>query len=79
MEEEGLRTTFGGRVQVLSWPEEPIEGDNDEVDDVGVGNTIFGVFGVEGVDDGTNDGDVGWVGTGFWVVFIAQGFEESSE
>jgi hypothetical protein len=46
---------------------------------VGIGGSILDIIGVEGIEDGANDGDVGWVGAGFGVVFVAEGFEESSE
>ena len=62
LEAEGLRAAFSSGIQVFRWPKEPVEGDDDEVDDVGVGNAEFGMFSLEDVNDGADNGDVGRVG-----------------
>ena len=62
LEEEGLRASFSGCVQVFRGRKEPVEGDDDEVDDVGVGDAEFGMLSLEDVDDGADNGDVSRVG-----------------
>ena len=79
-EVEGLGASFGrGRVEVLSGSQEPEEGDNDEVDGVGIEHAIDWVVEVQGIHEGLQDGDVGWVGAGGRFIFVSEGFEESSE
>ena len=65
--------------EVFSGPEEPEEGNNDEVDGVGIEHAVNGVVEIQGVDEGLQDGDVGWVGSGGRFIFITEGLEERSE
>ena len=79
-EVEGWGASFGrGGVEVFGRLQEPEEGNNDEVDGVGVEHSINGVVDVQGVDEGLQDGDVGWVGSSGRFIFVAEGLEESSE
>ena len=64
---------------VFAWPEQPEIGDNDEVDGVEVSFPIDGVFGVEALEEGLNEEEVGGVGSRGGVVFIAEGLDESIE
>ena len=64
---------------VLAWPEQPEVGDNDDVNDVEVGFPVDGVLGVEALEDGLNEEEVGRVGSGCGVVFVAEGFDKSIE
>ena len=77
---EGLGVSFGGgRVSALGGSQEPEEGDDDEVDDVGVEGSMLRVVEVEGVNEPSQDGDVGWAGSACGVVVALEGFEERSE
>ena len=75
----GLAVFGGGRVGALGRSQEPEEGDDDEVDDVGVEGSILRVIDIEGVDEPSQDGDVGWVGSACGVVVALEGLEERSE
>ena len=57
--------------------EEPVEGDDDEIDDVGVESAALFVIGVEGVAEGPHDGEVARVGSRGWLVVVFEGLEES--
>ena len=59
--------------------EEPPEGDDDEVDEVGVEDAKLFVLGVEGFGQGPKNGDVCRVGPAARVVFVFHGLEESRE
>ena len=64
LEEERLgAAVFGGSaIEVFGWPKEPVEGDDDEVDDVGVESSHFGVLNPTGLGERSEDGEVGRVG-----------------
>ena len=79
-EPEGLGSgSFLFRLEVLTGPEEPEEGDDDEVDGSPIGLAVDLVLGVEDIVEGLDDGDVHRVGPSCWVVFVSHGFEKSSE
>ena len=64
---------------VLARSEWPEVGDDDEVDGVEVCFPIDGVLGVEALEEGLNEEEVGGAGSGSGVVFIAEGLDESIE
>jgi hypothetical protein len=66
-------------VSVLRWAEEPVEGDDGEVDDMAVDLTVNGVVGVEDIEEFADDGDVGRVGALGGVVLVGHPLEESLE
>ena len=76
---ERFAPSVAGSFDVLGGAQEPEIGDNDKVDDMGVEGPPPGVFEVQAVEQGFDDADVGGVGTSTWVVFVAEGPEESSE
>ena len=76
LEEERLAASFFWRFEVLSWAQEPVEGDDDEVEGVLVEHSFLHMVKVEGFGHGSEDGDVGWVGSGLGVVFFSQRLEE---
>ncbi len=78
-EAEGLGPSLRVGEQVFGRSEEPEERDDDEVDDVGVEHSKDGVRGVEGLAKALDNGDVGGVGPGSWVVFIGEALEERRE
>ena len=80
LEEEGRGASvlFTG-VAVLARAKEEEEGDDGEVDDVGVEGSPGGMQDVEGVEETPQDGEVTRVGACFGVVFVFEGLEESSE
>ena len=79
-EREGLRPGFGGGGRkVLGGAQEPPEGDDDEVDGVGVEEPKFIVIDVEGSWEASEVSDVGQVGPAGRCVFVCHGFEERSE
>ena len=78
LEFEGLSLgIFVGRVAVLSWAEEPVERDDDEVDNVGIEAAVRMVVGVDGVGKGAQDSDVDWVGAARGLVVVFELLEES--
>lgn len=75
-----MRACFlSGRVEVFSWSQEPEESDDAEVQDVAVERSVHVVLELQGVKDALEDGDVGWVGTCGWAVFIFESLEEADE
>jgi len=78
-EAKGLRAAFGSALGVLGGAEEPVEGDDSEVDDALVGETCAGVVGVQDVEQIADDDDVGGVGSAWRVVILAEGVEERTE
>ena len=66
-------------LEVLGRAEEPVEGDDDEVDEDGVEGPVDFMVRVEDVGEGADDGDVGRVGSSGWIVLGGEPFEESSE
>ena len=58
------------------WSQEPVEGDDDEVEGVLVEDSFFRVVEVDGFWDSWEDGDVGRVGFGLGVVFVSERLEE---
>ena len=82
LEGEGMGSTvFVGCCvfELFGRAQEPLEGNDDEVDDVGVECPMFSVLEVEGVEEASEDGEVGWVGSSGRVVFAPEALEESSE
>ena len=45
-------------VQVFAWPEEPVEGDDGEVDEMGPAHAKLGVGSVEDSEESVEDGNV---------------------
>ena len=79
-EGEGLRAAFlVGGFQVFSGAEEPVEGDDDKVDDVRVESAEDSVRGVEGFQEGTDESKVGWTGTMGEIVLISECLDERRE
>ena len=80
LEEEGLRAAvlYAGEA-VLGGPEQPKEGNDDEVDDVGVEGSEFRMVSVESVEELSQDERVDWIGARWRVVVVVEGLEESSE
>ena len=76
LEEERLTASFFWCFEVLSRAQEPVEGNNDEVEGVLVEHSFFRMIEVKGFRHGSEDGDVGWVGSGLGVVFFSQCSEE---
>ena len=77
---EGLGASLGhSRQGALGWSQEPEEGDDDEIDDVSIEGSILRVVDIQGVDESSQDGDVGWVGSTCGFVVAFKGFEERSE
>jgi hypothetical protein len=66
-------------VSVLRWAEEPVEGNDGEVDDMTVDLTLNGVGGVEDIEEFADDCDASRVGAFGRVVFVGHSFEESLE
>ena len=64
---------------VFTGAEEPEEGDNGEVDGDLVDESPLGVVSVEVVEEGPDDGEVGWVGPFAGVVLVADGAEVRME
>ena len=77
---EGLGASFGGvAVEAFAWSQEPMECDDDEVDDMFVECAMDRVIGVEGCGESSENGDIGGVGSRGRFVFVAEALEESSE
>jgi hypothetical protein len=57
----GARGVGVPTVGVLRWVEEPVEGNDGEVDNMTVGLALDGVFGIEDGEEFADDGDVGRV------------------
>ena len=76
---EGLAASFGVAVDVFGGAKEPVEADNDQVDDVCVERAVHGVISVKGLRQAAEDGDVDWIDSGGWVIFVAHGFVERSQ
>jgi hypothetical protein len=66
-------------VSVLRWAEEPVEGNDGEVDDMMVDLTVDRVGSVESGEEFADDCDVGRVGALGGVVLVGHPFEESLE
>ena len=64
---------------VLGRAEKPVETNDREVDGDVVGAAVDGVFQVKDVPEAGDDGDVGGVGAGCRVVFVAEVGEEISQ
>jgi hypothetical protein len=79
LEAEGLRAAFAVAVEVFGGAKEPEETHDAEKVGVAVGAAVLGVGEVEDSRDVADDGDVGRVGSGGWVVGVTEGLEESSE
>jgi len=70
---------LGAGVQAFRRAEEPVECDNDKVDEVSFCWPVFRVIGVESVIEATEDGGVDRVGSGCWVVVGFERLEVRSE
>jgi hypothetical protein len=66
-------------VSVLRWAEEPVEGNDGEVDDMSVDLAVNGVVGVEDVEEFADDSDASRVESFGRVVFVGHAFVESLE
>jgi hypothetical protein len=66
-------------VGVLRWAEEPVEGNDGEVDDMTVDLTVNRVGSVKGREEFADDSDVGRVGALSGDVLVGHPFEESLE
>jgi hypothetical protein len=76
---EGLRAPGVGGDGVLGRAKEPVEGDDGELDDVGIGLSVDRVVGLEDAEEVSEDGDIARVGASGRVVLVLEAFEESSE
>jgi hypothetical protein len=66
-------------VSVLRWAEEPVEGNDGEVDDMTVDLTVDRVGSVESSEEFADDCDVGRIGALSGVVLVGHPLEESLE
>ena len=73
---EGLGAFSIPREGVFRGAKEPVEGDDGEVDDMGIDRSVFGVRGVQGFAKTADDGNVGRVGAFGRVVLFFHPFEE---
>jgi hypothetical protein len=74
---KGLAASFGGLgIEAFSWPQEPVEGHNAEEDDVHVEGTKPGVLDIKGIEQGSEDGEIGRVDSSCWVVFLVKGSDK---
>jgi hypothetical protein len=79
-ETKGLTVGFSGSgVEVLGWPEQPEEGEDDELDGVLLEVPQARVIDVEHCKELSDDGDVDRVGSRRWVVVSFHGSVEISE
>jgi len=69
----------GFGVEVFGWPEEPVEGNDAEEDDVVVEGSKFVVVDVKDVVEGAEDGDVGRVGAACGSIFLFESFDKIRE
>ena len=80
LEFEGLRASFfSGRVEVLGWSQEPVEGHDNEVDEVCVEGSPLGMRCVKDLEEGLDDGKVCRAGPRGRVVFIGESLDETSQ
>ena len=80
-EAEGLGVRLGliRHEEVLGGSEEPVEGRHSEVNDGFVELAFSGVGSVEDLVEGSEDRDVGRVGSGCWVIRVAEALEKSRQ
>jgi hypothetical protein len=80
-EGEGLGARGVGvpRVGVFRWAEEPVEGNDGEVDDMTVDLALDRVRGIEDSEEFADDGNVGGVRALGRVVLVGHPFEERLE
>jgi hypothetical protein len=76
---EGLRAPGVRGDGVFGRAKEPVEGEDGEVDDMGVDTSMDLVVGFEDSEQVSDDGDVGRVGSLGRVVLVLEALEESSE
>ena len=77
---EGLGAGVGtGGLCVFGRPEEPVEGDDNEVEEMSVEGPVDGISGVEDVEGGADDGEVDRVSSVRRVIVAFHGVEESLE
>ena len=75
---EGLGVSFrGGRLSVLGWRQEPVESDDDEVNDMSVEGSFDRMVLVKDFGQLSDDGGVDWVGPCGGGVVVFHGFPES--
>ena len=65
--------------QVLGGTEEPVEGHNDEVDDVCIKGPEDVVVRIEGCQEPLEDGEICRIGSCGWIVFVLEVLDESNE
>jgi hypothetical protein len=75
----GARGVGVPRVSVLRWSEEPVEGNDGEVDDMAVDLALDWVCGIKDGEEFADDGDVGRVQALGRVVLVGHPFEERLE
>jgi hypothetical protein len=68
-----------GGLRVFGRPEEPVEGDDNEVEEMSVEGPVDGISGVEDVEGGADDGEVDRVSSFRRVIVALHGVEESFE
>ena len=66
-------------VTAFGRPQEPKECHNDKVNDVSIEGSTLRVVDVKGIDEATQDGDVGWASATGGVVILPEGLEERSK
>ena len=70
---KGLRACVGGAgVAMFRGSKQPVEGHDNEVNDMSVESSIDGVLGVNDVTERAEDGHIDRAGAGRWVVVFAQ-------
>ena len=81
MEEKSLqlRGRFIGDEEAFGGTKEPEEGGNDEIDGGPVDLTFIGMVGVKGGVETTDDGHIGGVGMGGWVILVMEALEKSCQ
>ena len=81
VEEKSLRSRgrFVGDEEAFGGAKEPEEGGNDEIDGGLVDLTFIGMVGVKGRVETMDDGHIGGVGAGGWVILVMEAFEKSHQ
>ena len=78
-EAEGLGAAFASVVEVLGRPKQPVEGHDDEVEDMAVDFAVDRMLEVEYLANLSDDGQVRGVGASGGVVFVSELLEVSCE
>ena len=81
MEEKSLQLggRFVGDEEAFGGAKEPEEGGNDEVDGGPVDLTFIRMVSVKGSIETMDDGHIGGVGTGGWVILVMEVLEKSCQ